>query len=765
MKNRIFTLAAALAALVLVSCGGSQAPTTPISIIPALVSMTPGDGSFKLKSGMTISVSEPSLATAADYLTQALKSSSALELSVAAEPGAKGNITLQTGLQNSNPEAYTLVVDKNGVTITGASDRGVVMGIASLRALLPLDNNDSRIPYVTIEDYPRFGWRGMMLDVSRHFYSIPQVKDQIDLMATYKLNKLHWHLTDDQGWRIEIKHYPDLTGKGAWRKFDSNDRECMRQAKANDNPDMEIPTEFLKVEAGDTLYGGYYTQDEIRDVVAYAAARGIDVIPEIDMPGHFMAAMQGYPDVTCFGEVGWGSSFSSPICPGKDSSLEFTKNIYSELFELFPYEYAHLGADEVEKTNWKKCPACQARIKDKGLKNEDELHAWFVKQMEAHFIANNRKMIGWDEITDGGISPTATITWWRDWAPKAMNKATSQGNKAIICPDFLLYFDFIETKDDLKRIYNTEPTTYHKDWNLTQEQASNILGVQANIWCERIPGVRRMQYQIMPRILALSEIGWAQPNVRNWEEFRTRFVEEVNYWDKHGFNYRLPDFTGFKDINVFVDTAVLTIENMLPNVKVRYTTDGSFPQASSPLYTEPIVITESTNFTFRGFRPDGTAGDIQKAEYRKESYLPAVNVTPTKDGVQVSQHEYKGRVCAEIAKSKLIKSTVMDSVAIADDMKGWLGLIFNGYVEAPADGVYTFALSSNDGSMLYVDDQMLIDNDGPHGDKILVAQRALAKGWHKIRVEFFDMNNGGSLFFKMATPDDETLHTVTKFKH
>lgn len=754
------TLTAMALATAIVSCG-TPAPD-PVSIIPAPVSISPVTGSFVIKSGMSIAASE-TLAPAAAYLSEALKTHAGVELTTTTEP--QGDITLKTGLESSNPEAYTLTADSDGVTITGASDRGVVMGIASLRALLPLNGETCVIPQVTINDEPRFSWRGMMLDVSRHFYTIDQVKDQIDLMATYKLNKFHWHLTDDQGWRIEIKQYPDLVAKGAWRKFDSNDRECMRMAKENDNPDFEIPAELIKVEAGDTLYGGYYTQDQVRDVVAYAAARGIDVIPEIDMPGHFMAAMHGYPDVSCFGTAGWGSMFSSPICPGKDASLEFAKNVYSELFELFPYEYVHLGADEVEKTNWKKCPACQARMKSNKLKNEEELQAWFVHQMEAHFTANSRKLIGWDEITDGGISPTATITWWRDWAPKAVTTATAQGNKVIICPDFLLYFDFIEGKRDLERIYTTEPTTYRADWNLSPEQAANIMGVQANIWCERIPSVRRMQYQIMPRILALSEMGWAQPSAKNWEEFHTRFVQEVNYWDKNGFNYRLPDFGGFKDINVFVDTAVLTISNPLPNVKVRYTTDGSMPQATSPLYTEPLVITQSTNFTFRGFRPDGTAGDIQKAEFRKESYLPAADVTPTQSGLEFKQYEYKGRKCAEIEQSKLIKSSVVDSVAIPQGVQGWLGLVYTGYVECPADGIYTFALSSNDGSMLYVDGAALIDNDGPHGDKVLVAQRALAKGWHKLRVEFFDMNNGGSLYLRMATPSDETLRPVTGFKH
>ncbi|MDE5944471.1 MAG: family 20 glycosylhydrolase, partial [Rikenella sp.] len=532
-------------------------------------------------------------------------------------------------------------------------------------------------------------------------------------------------------------------------------------------PARRQPPQLVRIEEGDTLYGGYYTQDEIRDVVAYASARGIDIVPELDMPGHLMGAQQGYPWITCTGESSWGKSFSSPLCPGKDSSLMFAKNVYSEVFNLFPYEYVHLGADEVEKTNWKACPDCQARMKTYELNNEEELQAWFVHDMENHFNANGKKMIGWDEIVDGGLSPTATITWWRDWAPKAVTKATAQGNDVIICPDFLLYLDFIEQGRDLRRIYDTEPTAYRDDWRLTPKQARHIRGVQGNTWCERIPSVRRMQYQVMPRLLAISEIGWAQPEAKDWADFERRFVTQVDYLDRHGINYRVPDLTGFNDINVFVDTAVIEVGCLLPNIEVRYTTDGSFPGPESTLYTGPITVTESTGFIFRPFRPDGSAGAMQRAEYRKEAYLPAQTLPDRKleNGVRMIYHEFNGRRCADIEKAEVVRGYNLDSVSIPDKLEGWLGLVYEGYVEVPEDGIYTFALTSNDGSMLYVDGQLLIDNDGPHGDTRLTAQRALAKGWHRIRVEYFDMNNGGMLSLQWQRPGDETLHTLRGLKH
>ncbi|MDE6500375.1 MAG: family 20 glycosylhydrolase, partial [Rikenella sp.] len=421
----------------------------------------------------------------------------------------------------------------------------------------------------------------------------------------------------------------------------------------------------------------------------------------------------------------------------------------------------------VEKTNWKACPDCQARMRTYELDNEEELQAWFVHDMENHFNANGKKMIGWDEIVEGGLSPTATITWWRDWAPKAVTKATAQGNDVIICPDFLLYLDFIEQGRDLRRIYDTEPTAYRDDWRLTPKQARHIRGVQGNTWCERIPSVRRMQYQAMPRLLAISEIGWAQPEAKDWADFERRFVAQVDYLDRHGINYRVPDLTGFNDINVFVDTAVIEVGCLLPNVAVRYTTDGSFPGPESTLYTGPITVTESTEFIFRPFRPDGSAGAMQRAEYRKEAYLPAQTLPDRKleNGVRMIYHEFNGRRCADIEKAEVVRGYNLDSVSIPDKLEGWLGLVYEGYVEVPEDGIYTFALTSNDGSMLYVDGQLLIDNDGPHGDTRLTAQRALAKGWHRIRVEYFDMNNGGMLSLQWQRPGDETLHTLRGLKH
>lgn len=751
--NRL--LALFVSSLLLASCAGK---TNTYELIPYPNELTPRSGTYAVAGAAFTCderLDEASRAVVEEFaarLSEATQAGSAV--SYVADPAAGEGFRFIVD-EALEAERYQLDVAASGVTVRASSLPGFLYAVQTVKQLLPAaffgGEADAAtawtLPCVAIDDAPRFAYRGLMLDVARHFFSKEEVEKIIDLMAFHKLNRLHWHLTDDQGWRIEIKRYPRLTEFGSIRKG--------TVVKKNWDQYDGVP------------YGGYYTQDEIREVVAYAAARGIDVIPELDMPGHLMGAQQGYPWITCTGESSWGESFSSPLCPGKDSALMFAKNVYSEVFSLFPYEYVHLGADEVEKTNWKACPDCQARIGKYGLKDENELQAWFVHDMERHFNANGKKLIGWDEIVDGGLSPTATITWWRDWAPKAVVTATAQGNKVILCPDFLLYLDFAEQARDLKRIYDTEPTTYRADWNLTPQQKANIRGVQANTWCERIPSVRRMQYQILPRLLAHSEIAWVQPEAKDWEDFQRRFVAQADYFDRRGINYRVPDLTGFNDINVFVDTAVVEAKCILPNIRVRYTTDGSFPNAESPLYTGPITITESTKFIFRPFRPDGTAGAMQTAEYRKEDYSPAQALPEKKmeDGIRMVYREFKGRKCAEIGEAKVVRNYTLDSVAVPSGLEGWLGLVYEGYVEVPADGVYTFALTSNDGSMLYVDDERLIDNDGPHGDTRLTAQRALAGGWHKIRVEYFDMNNGGMLSLQWASPNETALRTLTGFKH
>ena len=319
-----------------------------INIIPLPNTIQQGNGVFELKDGMIIGFSDVSIEPAADYLASILSKSTGYQFMVREGAGA---IQLKLAANDSDKKgSYLLDVSSSYAQISASSYSGIISGIETFRQLLPSEIEFSTaiksqnwfVPEVKIEDSPRFEWRGLMLDVSRHFYSPDEIKEMLDLMALYKLNKFHWHLTDDQGWRIEIKKYPLLTERGAWRTFNSQDRECIRRAKAENNSDFDIPDDKLQIVQGDTLYGGFYTQEDIKDIVQYAEVLGIDVIPEVDMPGHMLAAISNYSGVSCFSKTGWGKTFSSPVCPGKESALQFCKNVYDEIIPLFPYKYIHL---------------------------------------------------------------------------------------------------------------------------------------------------------------------------------------------------------------------------------------------------------------------------------------------------------------------------------------------------------------------------------------------------------------------------------------
>lgn len=758
MYRQLIAACSLTGALLLSACSPTAPVSHDVSIIPIPKEIKNANGEFTLKDGMTIGVADKQLLPAANYLSSLLSRSTGYIYNVRE---GDGDISLAVSdIAGQNEGAYTLDVSSGKVQIKGNTYGGVISGIESLRQLLPAEIESPEVvsditwsvPAVQITDAPRFGWRGLMLDVSRHFSTKEEVKELLDMMALYKLNKFHWHLTDDQGWRVEIKKYPLLTEKGAWRTFNNHDRECMRLAKVQDNPDYEIPAEKLRITQGDTLYGGFYTQNDIKEIVEYAGVRGIDVIPEIDMPGHMLAAVSNYAGVSCFNQTGWGTTFSSPVCPGKDSALEFCKNVYSEIIPLFPYKYIHLGADEVEKTNWKKCPDCQKRMKDNGLKTEEELQAWFVHDMEKFFNENGKEMIGWDEILEGGLSPTATIMWWRSWHPQSVPDATAQGNHAIMSPNTNFYFDYQQDKNSLPGVYNFNPMLE----SLNDAQKALILGMQANLWCEYIPSFERAQYMIMPRMMALSEQAWSDPSVKSWDGFTERLVKQFPRLNIMGVNYRMPDLEGFNNTNAFIGEGNVTITCLDPSVEIHYTTDGSIPTLESPRYTDPIKVTETTDFTFRTFRPNGKKGDIVKTRYIKSEYAPAAEATPSKKGLQAVWHEFKGNKCADIEKAPVNGTYEISEVTIPAEAKGNIGLVISGYFNAPEDAIYTFNLISDDGSTLTIDGEQVVDNDGPHSVREVTGQKALAKGLHPIQVKYFD-NNGGMLQLKVMTADGKEI--------
>lgn len=717
-----------------------------IAILPTPVSLTEQSGDFLFKDGVKIGVSDQSLFPAAGYLQEILRNvvSSSVEV---ANDANQVDIYFQLGNTGGKSGSYKLQATSESIRVEADDYSGIISAIATLRQLLPAEiekqgvEHTYSIPAVQIEDSPRFEWRGFMLDASRHFWNKEEVKHILDLMSLYKLNKFHWHLTDDQGWRIEIKEYPLLTEKGAWRKFNAHDRTCMARVTKEDNTDFLIPEDKLRIVEGDTLYGGYYTQEDIKEVVAYASQRGIDVIPEVDMPGHFLAAIGQYPDLACDGLIGWGEIFSSPICPGKDTTLEFCRNVFKEVFALFPYEYIHMGGDEVEKTNWKKCARCQKRIRSEKLASVEALQAWFVRDMEKFFLANGKKLIGWDEVVSDGLTSDAAITWWRSWSKDALPKATEQGQKVIACPNEYFYFDYAQDQNSVKKILAYDP---YADDRLSAEQKKSIWGVQANLWAEWIPSMKRVEYLIVPRMLALSEIAWVQPATKpNLDEFYRQLVPQFKRMDVMEVNYRIPDLQGFYKVNAFIDETSVDLTCPLPGTEIRYTTDGSMPTKKSTLYNGPLKVLETTNFTFRTFRPDGSPSDVAHTTYVKAPYAEAVAAPASlQSGLKAVWHNFRGNLCADIDAAPVKGEYVVNSVSIPEEVKGDIGLILTGYLEVPADGIYTFALLSDDGSTLKLDGELLGDNDGAHSPVEIIVQKALKAGLHPIEVRYFDCNGG-----------------------
>lgn len=708
------------------------------ALIPYPASVKWQEGVFPLSDKTKIVMTDQSITDEVDFLRSIIEQETGLSLSITnKEEKAAIRVLLTKGEQ----DAYRLTINNEGILVESSTPRSILLATQTLRQLITIENGKAFIPAVGIEDSPEWEWRGMHLDVSRHFYDKEEVMRYLDLMARYKFNKFHWHLTDDQGWRIEIKTYPELTEQSAWREYNNHDLSLLKMAEKEHNTDYLLPEKRMKEANGQRLYGGYYTQEEIKEVVAYAARLGIDVMPEIDMPGHMSGAIAAFPTLSCFDSTGWGETFSSPLCPGKDYTLEFCKNVFREIFELFPYPYIHLGADEVEKANWEKCPHCQARIRQQGLTDEKELHAWFVKEMEAFFIENNKIMVGWDEITDGGISNTAVMMWWRPWARQALPKALNNGNQVILTPNSHNYFDFRQHANTLRDLYEFNPVPAYVE----AHHLPLIMGVQGNLWCEYIPSMERVEYMVFPRMQALAETAWRKQEEKDWDGFYHRLIKHFPVLDGLRINYRPLDLTGISAINAFVGETFVNWDYPLANVSLHYTTDGTIPTRLSPLYTEPIKIDTTTHFTIRLFRPDGSAADISTCIYRKEEYRPGLAASPASGSFRCDWHEGIFDRVNKIEAVPVRATYPVDKIEVPQGVGGKRGLVYTGYFYVPADAIYRFSLGSDDGSAFYVHDELVVDNDGPHGPVTIDGQIALGEGFHPFKLLYFDMNNGGFL--------------------
>ena len=422
----------------------------------------------------------------------------------------------------------------------------------------------------------------------------------------------------------------------------------------------------------------------------------------------------------------------------------------------------HIGGDEVPKDNWERCPDCQRRIKEEGLKDEFELQAWFIHQMEQFLNKNGRKMIGWDEILEGGLSPTATVTWWRTWVPDAVAQVTAQGNDVIYCPGDPFYLSQREQKSDLRSIYeyNLLPD------RLSEKQKKHVLGVQANMWCEWIPTRERMLYMFFPRTIAVSELAWTKPELKNYDEFYGRLTDQFAMLHRLHVPYRTPSLDGFYNTNAFVHEGTLRVECKDPLATVRYTTDGSFPNKHSTQYSGPVTVDKTTNFILRTFNPEGRADEMTRADFVKQGYLESVaNVSSVlTPGLNAAWYEYGGVKCAEVPTAPFKGNYDVADVCIPEGVKGKIGLVITGYLNVPADGIYTFALMSDDGSWLKIDGNMVVDNDRPQSPHEEVCQQALRQGLHYFEVRYFD-SNGGMLRLWVFDEQGNRLNPADLYRH
>ncbi|MET0945834.1 MAG: beta-N-acetylhexosaminidase, partial [Flavobacterium sp.] len=477
--------------------------------------------------------------------------------------------------KNLNREAYKLVVVPSHIIITAKENTGFIYALESIRQLLPeaieskvvVSNVKWQIPSIVIKDEPRFQWRGLMLDLSRHFFDMSYIKKTIDRLAMLKMNVLHLHLVDDQGWRIEIKKYPKLTDVGAWRVDQEN---LAWNARLSVNPDQK------------GTYGGFLTQKELKEIVKYAQLKNVEIIPEIEMPAHVSSAIAAYPELACFDQrIGVPSGGVWPItdiyCAGKESTFEFLQNVLDEVITVFPSKYIHIGGDEATKTNWEKCPLCQKRMQDEGLKNVHELQSYFVKRMEKHIISKGKKLIGWDEILEGGLAPEATVMSWR--GTKGGVEAAGQGHDVVMTPESHCYFDHFQGPQNeepiaiggytpISKVYEFDPVVS----TMSPAEVQHVLGGQANLWSEFIPTTQQSEYMVFPRVVALSEALWSPKEVRNYSDFINRLPSILKRYDYQGLNYAKSAYLVTPTLTVDSNkkTVKMTLKNEFPKTDIRY---------------------------------------------------------------------------------------------------------------------------------------------------------------------------------------------------
>lgn len=748
MLKKLIPVCTVALTLLMSSCGSTETPihkpyNEGINVTPIPLELTQNEGSFVLSKNVVFAVNDPSLDKVVSYFAAKIKNSTGYDLDIKTNTPSSNFISVNLDKDIAvNDEGYLLDVTEKGINIKAKTPQGAFYGMQTVMQLFPAEIESPTLikyiewkaPNVTIKDEPRFPYRGQHLDVCRHFADVDYLKKQLDVLAMFKINKFHWHLTEDQAWRIEIKKYPKLTEIGAKR-----------------------------VEGDGSTYGPYfYTQEQVKEIVAYAKERFIEVIPEIELPGHAVAALAGYPELSCTGgpfEVRniWGVA-NDVYCAGNDSTFQFLTDVIEEVIPLFESEYFHIGGDECPKIRWEKCPKCQARIKELGLKSdkdhsaEEKLQSYFVQRMEKVLLKHNKKMIGWDEILEGGLAPTATVMSWR--GEEGGIAAANMGHDVIMTPGAWLYLDKYQGDSKLlpvtigglltlEKTYSYEPVPE----KIAEDKKHHILGAQGNVWTEYMyTATGHMENMTYPRIIALAEVDWSAKERKDYKDFERRINNQLVRLDMHGINYFIPNpeqTTPSSNFVAFLDSTILEFKTSMP-VKFVYTTDGSEPSLTSAVYEKPLTFTENTTLKIRTVLVSEKMGETRTIIIEKQALTPAVQ-KQAGDKVGLKAEYYKGvaRKATElegktpdeveyITFPQKAKHRVEGYVEVYPE--DFYSTVLSGYIDIPEDGVYYFSTDSE----LWIDGKLFITNDNgkdiarrfSSADKSI----ALAKGLHAVKL-------------------------------
>lgn len=700
-----------------------------VNIIPKPNQVVVGEGYFVFSNGITISAPAGSRSKA--LLVQKLQAAAGIGLKDAA--GSKASVELSIRkAPELGTEGYRLLVTKKEIKLDAATENGLYYGVQSLLQLLPPQIESGQkveanwqVPCVSISDTPRFSYRGIMLDCSRHFSTVDEIKKMLDAFALYKINKFHWHLTDDQGWRIEIKRYPKLTQIGS-----------------------------VRVEEGKP-YGGFYTQEQAKEIIQYATDRNIEVIPEIEMPGHGMAALAAYPEYSCTGgpfkqpRITWGVE-DDVFCAGNDATYTFLQNILDEVCTLFPSKYVHVGGDECPKVRWQNCPKCQSVMKANGLKTEMELQSYFTKRMEKYLESKGKRLFGWDEILEGGIAPSATIMSWR--GEQGGIEAANAGHDVVMTPGGYVYLDHYQGDmlcekvkigglSTLQNVYGYDPIPKA----IAADKAFHVLGLQGNMWQEYMFEPNQIEFQIFPRVTAIAEVGWTKKENKNLDSFIQRIDNQQIRWDYHSLNYYIPMPEGNMNYIQFTDKVTLPFTTNRP-VKVVYTLDGSDPTATSAVYSEPLTVDRSVTLKLRSVLPQGTLSPVRAIELTKtvpykglakvDGLNKGMKMRYVKDGDYTSVNQLEA-----VAQWKdTIVTSINDFFKFKKKEQSGGAAILDGYIYVEKDGDYTLHCLAD---QFYLNGKLLIVNDKMKKNAKSDITVPLTAGYFPIKIVFLNRQYQG----------------------